>query len=82
MKPNDMHMYIEDSLVMVQWGEGPFKDIALLTTSTIDYENGRLRGGSVNLDADQRGKIIQALRGDAPPCTCRVCVQGGPRIGP
>lgn len=88
MKPNDLHLHIDGRyLVMVQWADDRTTAVlggdrlALLTVSSKDNPpqgdslgaKYGLKGESINLDADQRARIIDALLGNAPPCACFVC---------
>ena len=80
MKKNDLHLHKDRYLVMVQWGSPPYEDSVLLTVSSMNPEGrltpddgGFLRGETVTLDADQRARVIAALRGEAPLCDCEHC---------
>lgn len=80
MMPHDLHMHLgEGTLVMVQWGNPPYEGVALLTVSRLDRE-GNPTGGSANLQGEDLRRVIQALQGDAPICTCRVCSDPTVRI--
>ncbi len=91
MKPNDLHLHIHNFLVMVQWADDRTTQVlggdrqVLLTVSSRGDEpittTTELRGESVGLNAEQRERVIQALQGNAPPCTCFVC-NGEKRIEP
>lgn len=86
MKPNDLHLHIDNFLVMVQWADDVTTRVlggdrlVLLTVSSRDEEaqttTSKLHGASINLNDEQRKRVIQALQGDAPPCTCFVCTDG------
>lgn len=80
-KPNDLHMHIGESLVMVQWGlpNGPYENVAMLTAVT--FRNREPHGGSINLSTSEREKLIEALQGKAPPCSCRVCIDDAKFVG-
>ena len=79
---NDLHVHLGSYLVMVQWGHYEGEDLALLTVSSVDSLTGKVRGESASLDKETARRVAVALNGDAPPCSCRVCASGGPRIRP
>src|SRR5262249_48758537 len=86
-KPNDLHLHIHNFLVMVQWADDRTTQVlggerqVLLTVSARGDEptttTTELLSASVGLNAEQRRRVIEALEGNAPPCTCFVCKGDG-----
>ena len=59
--------------------------IARITMSATYGGEGVPFGEGIVLDEEAREKVIQALRGEAPPCTCEVCAGDAPtliKLGP